>query len=266
MTLQAAQAEATRRTRPHHAERTAQTQAAFFLPHLRPGMDLLDLGCGPGSITVGLAAAVAPGRTTGIDLDPDPIDGITVVAGDVLRLPFPDASFDAIFASALLQHLADPLAALREARRVARPGAVIGVVDADWDSELIYPDNETLRRSGELIRRYREGTSPTVGKRLRHLLGEAGFERAEGSARVTYEGTAAEIRNAASNRSCMFRYPATIERAVTHGWATAQELEHMSNAWLAWGEEPGAFVASFWCEAIAWNPTTPGATDPVVRA
>jgi SAM-dependent methyltransferase len=252
MSLPAAQEEATRRRRPFHAERTAQSHAAFFLPHLRPGMSLLDLGCGPGSITVGLAAAVAPGQVTGLDLDPDPIDGVTVVAGDVMRLPFPDASFDAIFASALLQHLADPLGALREARRVARPGAVIGVVDADWDGELLYPTNETLQRSTDLARKLREGTSPKVGKQLRHLLTEAGFHRAEGYARAIHHGSAAEVREIAALHASLFGYPATVERAVSHGWAGTQEMAEMSQAWLAWGEEPGAFLARFWCEAVAW--------------
>jgi cyclopropane fatty-acyl-phospholipid synthase-like methyltransferase len=62
MALHSVHEETTRRRRPFHAERTAQSHAAFLLPHLRPGMDLLDLGCGPGSITLGLAAAVAPGK------------------------------------------------------------------------------------------------------------------------------------------------------------------------------------------------------------
>jgi len=252
MTLPAAQQEATRRLRPNHAERTAGSHAAFFLPHLRPGMRLLDLGCGPGSITAGLAAAVAPAETVGLDLDPDPIDGVTVVAGDVMRLPFPDASFDAIFASALLQHLADPLAALREARRVARPGAVIGVADPDWDGELLHPKSEMLGRSLELARKLRAGTSPCVGKQLRHLLTEAGFGHAEGYARVMHHGTAEETRGVGAAHASLFRFPIQIERAISHGWATAQEMEQMNQAWLEWGEEPGAFLARFWCEAIAF--------------
>jgi SAM-dependent methyltransferase len=115
-----------RRHRPAHANRSAQSHAAFLLPHLRPGMTLLDLGCGPGTITAGLAEAVAPGPTVGVDLIPPPpgdVPGVTFVSADVRELPFEDASFDAVFACCLLQHLADPLAALREARRVTRPSS-----------------------------------------------------------------------------------------------------------------------------------------------
>lgn len=252
MTVHATQNESMHRRRPNHARRTAESHAAFLLPYLSPGMTLLDLGCGPGSITVGLAAAIAPGETVGIDLDIEPIDGVTVVTGDVMSLPFPDCSFDGIYASALLQHLADPLGALREARRVARPGAVIGVVDADWDGELLYPTNDVIRRSADIARSLREGTSPFVGKQLRHLLTAAGFGRVEGYARVIHHGTADEVSGFGSFTASLFRYPAVIERAVAEGWATAEELEEMSLAWIAWGEQPGAFLARFWCEAIGW--------------
>lgn len=254
-----AHTEAMKAARPNHALRTAQSQAAFFLPHLRPGMSLLDLGCGPGSITVGLAAAVAPGQTTGIDLHPSLPDGvesagITLIAGDVLDLPCRDASYDAIFASALLQHLPDPLAALREARRVARPGAVIGIVDADWDGELRYPTNQVLDRSMRVARKLRDGTSPLVGKQLRALLAEAGFVRCEGYARVLHHGTSEQVSAVGAGYASLFGFPATVSLILSRGWATPEDLAEMRDAWLAWGEAPGAFMARFWCEAIGWAP------------
>jgi SAM-dependent methyltransferase len=238
--------------RRHHADRSADSHAAFLLPHLEPGMALLDMGCGPGSITIGLAAAVAPGPTTGIDIDPEPVDGIEIVTGDVMAMPFPDASFDAIYVSAVLQHLPDPLGALREARRVARPGAVIGVVDADWDGELIYPYDEVLRRSMSLARRLRTGTSPYVGRRLRDLLTAAGFDRAEASARVIHHGTPEQTLGFGTFTGSLFRRPGVVERVVAEGWATEAELDQMSDAWADWGRHPGAFVARFWCEALGW--------------
>jgi SAM-dependent methyltransferase len=240
--------------RPHHAERTAESQAASLLPHLRPGMDLVDLGCGPCTITAGFVPVVSPARVVGVDLDPGSADGVEVVTADVTDLPFPDASFDAIFASTLLQHLPRPIEALREARRIARPGAVIGVVDADWDGELLYPDDAVLQRSMELARRLRTGTSPGVGKQLRHLLTEAGFTDPEASARVLYHGTAEEARDFGAFNASLFQLPAAVERAVADGLATTATLAEMSEAWIAWGEHPGAFVARFWCEAVAWAP------------
>ena len=253
--VQAAHLSAMQAGRQNYAKRSAESQAAFFLPHLRSGMELLDLGCGPGSITIGLAERVAPGRTVGFDQVPGlPAESPTtaLVTGDAYDLPFPDGSFDAIFSSALLQHLGDPLAVLVEARRVARPGAVIGLVDADWDGQLLYPNNPVLDRSIELMILLRQGTSPYVGKQLRSLLVDAGFVRCEGYARVMHYGTPDEVTGVGALTAGLFGRPATIDAATSQGWATAAELEEMAAAWREWSEMPGAFLARFWCEAIGW--------------
>jgi len=240
------------RHRPAHALRTADSHAAFFLPYLKPGMALLDLGCGPGSITIGLAAAVAPGPTTGVDLDPElpaGADGITLVQADVNNLPFPDATFDAIFVCALLQHVPDPLSALRQARRVARPGAVIGIADIDTAATVIEPADAWLAMSFEVSAKLRAG-SPQTGRRLRGLLHEAGFRRCVAGARAFHHGDPAETKALADFNASWYATSEIVDRVVARGLATADQMAAISDAWAAWGRHPGAFYAGFWCEAI----------------
>ena len=115
------------RHRPAHARRTAERWAAFLLPHLRPGMRLLDLGCGPGSITAGLAAGL---RAVGVDRDPVAIETVPVAAADAAALPFPDASFDAVVSTFGVMFTADQDKAAAELVRVCKPGGKIGL--ANW--------------------------------------------------------------------------------------------------------------------------------------
>lgn len=129
---------------------------AFLAPHLRPGMRLIDCGCGPGSITVDLAAIVAPGAVIGIDRREDVLnDGrqlarergvvnVAFAAANIYRLPYPDGSFHAAFSCAVLQHLADPRAALAEIRRILTPDGVIGIVDGSSPLTFRYPTNPFL--------------------------------------------------------------------------------------------------------------------------
>ena len=144
------------------ALRTASQEAAFFLPSLRPGMRVLDLGCGPGSITLGLAEAVAPGEVVGVDLQPEQVEQARALdaargvinarfeVAEVYRLPFPDGAFDAAFAHAVLMHLREPVRALAELRRVLRPAALLGfatVIGADVSTR---PRRRCLRNGTHL--------------------------------------------------------------------------------------------------------------------
>ena len=123
-----------------HRWRTVENSAAYLLPSLRPGLDLLDVGCGPGTITVDLAARVAPGWVVGLDLSPEPLAEARAAAeragvdvsfqvGDVYALEAPDDSFDVVHAHQVLQHLTDPIAALREMARVCRPGGRVAILE-----------------------------------------------------------------------------------------------------------------------------------------
>jgi SAM-dependent methyltransferase len=142
-----------------HRWRTVENSAAYLIPSLRPGLDLLDVGCGPGTITVDLAARVAPGRVLGIDVSADPLGEarsaaeragvpVTFEVGDVYALAAPDDSFDVVHAHQVLQHLTDPVAALREMARVCRPGGVVAVRDVDYAATTYTDLNFIVEHAG----------------------------------------------------------------------------------------------------------------------
>ena len=256
-------------SRAVHARRTGAA-AAFLAPYLRRGMRLIDCGCGPGPITVDLARTVMPGEAIGVDLREDTLTQGRTLAGErgianvafhaatVYYLPYADSSFDAAFACAVLQHLADPLAALKELRRVLKPGGVIGVVDGSSTTTFRYPTSPRLQAWDELRvleHEYKTGR-PYDALALRALLREAGFARTQASGSLSTEagppaGSLEETRKVAQNHLIRLRGPLG-QLAVAQGWATGEELERMAEALIAWGEAPDAFYARPSFTAIGW--------------
>jgi ubiquinone/menaquinone biosynthesis C-methylase UbiE len=189
--------------RRFHSARRAIDEAAFFLPHLRAGMTLLDCGCGPGSITVDLAEIIAPGEAVGVDLAQAQINhaqdlaaqrGVSNVRfelANVHDLPFSSASFDAVFAHNLLEHVREPAQALREMRRVLKPSGVIGVQDDDWGTQLLEPMTPLLDKALEVFLRVatHNGGDFFYARHQKRLLREAGFLRVEGHAMARCYGT-----------------------------------------------------------------------------
>lgn len=121
------------------SRRTVHSHGQFFLSHLISGVSVLDCGCGPGSITLGIAALVAPGRVVGVDFGSGQVErarsgaaragagNATFQSADCYSLPFADSSFDRVFSHALMEHLSHPRRATKELYRVLKPGGVIGV-------------------------------------------------------------------------------------------------------------------------------------------
>ena len=244
--------------------------AEFLAPHLRAGMRLIDCGCGPGSITVDLAHAVAPGEAIGIDLREDAlaqgralarergIANVRFETASVYQLPYPDGSFDAAFACAVLQHLAAPLAALEEMRRVLKPGGVIGIVDGSSPSTFRFPTNSLLDRWDQLRTLEREHNTgrPSDALRVRALLREAGFAHTRATADMVTEagpsaGSLEETRRVAQNHLIKLR-GVLGELAIAQGWTTKPELEEIADALTTWGEAPDAFYARPVFMAIGW--------------
>ena len=231
-------------------------------------MNLLDCGCGPGSITLGLAEIVAPGQVIGIDLDASRIEqakaaaqerGIPNVSfqiGDAYKLPFPDHHFDAAFQNAVFIHLKDPLKAAREIYRVIRPGGLFGARETDHDS--------TFHNGGELVRRSRDvwhqwqkhqGSNHYFSKHLRATLREAGFQVVGTTASCECYGTPERMSERAELWERILQEPEFVRVALEQGWADEADFDHWRQAWREWAGNPDAVAVWVHVEAVAQKPT-----------
>lgn len=238
-----------------HRWRTAANSAAFLLPHLRPGDTVLDVGCGPGSITADLARHVGPtGSVLGVDSAPVVVaaaaaehraPNLRFAVQDVRALAVPDASYDVVLAHQVLQHLADPVSALLELRRVVRPGGLIAVRDADYGAMSWWPPSEGMDAWRETYRSVagRLGGQPDAGRRLLGWAQQAGLPDVVPSA-STWCFATPEDRSWWGRSSADRIVSSDVARhAQELGIADAEQLAAMASAWRTWVEQDdGWFV------------------------
>ncbi|MFD7612562.1 class I SAM-dependent methyltransferase [Streptomyces sp. NPDC059828] len=238
-----------------HRSRTAANSAAYLVPELRPGLDVLDVGCGPGTITADLAALVAPGVVTAVDSEPGILgaaravasergqDNIGFAVADVHVLDFPDDSFDVVHAHQVLQHVADPVRALTEMRRVCRPGGLVAVRDSDYGAFSWYPEVPGLDRWLELYQQVARanGGEPDAGRRLYSWARAAGFTDITATAAAWCFVTADERSwwsRLWADRTTQSGY---ARLAVDGGHTSTEELTAIAGAWREWGRRDGAW-------------------------
>jgi len=181
-----------------HSWRTIANSAAYLAPHLRADHRLLDVGCGPGTITVEFAERLSAGRVVGIDYAPDIItkaaadpdaqarSNLEFRVGDVYDLDFADDSFDIVHAHQVLQHVSEPVAALCEMRRVVKSDGIVAIRDADYHAMSWYPLDPILDRWMDVYQGVarRNDAEPDAGRRLLAWAREAGFTAPTPSASV----------------------------------------------------------------------------------
>jgi SAM-dependent methyltransferase len=245
-----------------HSARTAENSAAYLLPHLRPGLDLLDVGCGPGTITIDLAQRVAPGSALGIDAAEAPLAGarslstgtsVRFEVGDAYALPLADNSVDVAHAHQTLQHLADPVAALREMARVTRPGGLVAVRDADYATMTWWPVVPVLTRWLELYFEVAAVSAgdPRAGRSLHAWARAAGLSDIRATASAWCFATPEEVAwwgGSWAERAVASSY-ATV--ALSHGLATEAELQEISAGFREWAAAPDAWWAMLHGEVLA---------------
>ncbi len=241
-----------------HTARTVANSAPHLDDHLAPGLRLLDVGCGPGTITVDLAARVAPGEVIGFDVAGDVIaradallerDGAptncTFTVDDVYAIDHPDASFDVVHAHQVLQHLTDPVAALVEMRRVLKPGGVLAVRDADYGGMTWAPATPAIERWMAIYQATaaQQGSQPDAG---RHLLGwvqAAGFADIDTTVDVWTFATPAARAWWGDLWADRVEHSSFATHALDLGLATPGDLAEIASGWRAWIDEPAGFFA-----------------------
>lgn len=240
-----------------HRWRTAENSAGYLLPHLVSGMSLLDIGCGPGTITIDLAQRLGPGHVSGIDASGAVIDEAAALAtageldnvdfavADLYRLPAADASYDVVHAHQVLQHLIDPVAALVEMRRVCRPGGLIAARDADYAAMAWFPRIPALDKWMTLYQRVARSNQaePDGGRHLLHWAHRAGFIEVTSSASVWCYSTPAEREWWGGLWADRVSSSAFAEQAVDRGFADHTALSEIADAWRDWTADHDAWFA-----------------------
>ena len=248
--------------------RTADTNAAHLLPYLSPGQQALDVGCGPGNISVGLAQAVDPGTLYGVDVDESQVnlaralaaslqqENVVFQVGDATGLPFEDGSFDVVHCHDVLMHIPDTRAVLAEIMRVLKPGGVIGCREMIVESSFTYPDYDVIGRAWEMFGDMiaTDDGHPHIGKDLKTQLVRAGFVDARISASFDTYSAPDEVEFIHGVASMWFLSPDMTETAAQYGASTKELSDAIGVAYRRWKDDTGALCALAFGEAVAYKP------------
>ncbi|KAK5129638.1 hypothetical protein LTR08_003000 [Meristemomyces frigidus] len=261
--------------------RTAKSDADFLLPHIKKTDHILDVGCGPGTITRGLAKHASEGSTLGIDLSPSVIQkaktlaaeadvptqgpgSVTFEEGNVLeRLAYPDESFDVVFASQVFGYLVPapdvPLRALAEIYRVLKPGGIIATRDAA--AQHFYPASLDLDHLWvhNFTRSIYKGEPPkdTTGMLMPALFRKAGFDADGGKVQI---GMGTKVFSGPETRKFLaWRAEGQLKEGdpLRQSWLdsgiSVEEIDQALEAFRKWSETEDAWYVAVQCEMLAWK-------------
>ena len=240
-----------------HRWRTAANSAAYLLPHLHAGQRLLDVGSGPGTITgdlarlgggvVGLEVTDEAAAITRAELERRGVDNATVVVGDVHALE-PErlgGPFDVVHAHQVLQHVADPVGALRQMLQGTRPGGLVAARDSDYGHFSWHPASAVLDRWLELYdaAARANGGEPNAGRMLLAWAHAAGATEVEASSSTWCFATSEDRRWWGSMWADRITSTALARQLVAEGRAGESDLAEVAEAWRSWADDPDGWFS-----------------------
>jgi ubiquinone/menaquinone biosynthesis C-methylase UbiE len=241
-----------------HARRGATDSAGFLIPHIQPKFSILDVGCGPGTITADLAELVPNGNVIGVDRVEAVLEqarqnaqargstNLTFQQSDANALPFEANTFDVVFCHQVLQHVGAPVEVLREMARVAKPGGIVAAREANYASFAWYPEPPLLDKWQQLYTQVTRanGGEPNAGKYLFKWARDAGFAAEDIEATWDtwrYAGQRAE--QFSKSHGGRITQSGFLNTAVSKGYASKEEVEAIQQAWYEWGVQEDAYIA-----------------------
>jgi ubiquinone/menaquinone biosynthesis C-methylase UbiE len=263
-----------------HASRTAETDAAFLLPYIKKTDRILDVGCGPGTITIGLAKCASEGSTVGIDISSNVLQKAKALAAEagmpsegpgsiifteanvLQQLPYPDNSFDVVYASQVFGHFPPPdipLRALAEIRRVLKTGGILAT--RDGAEQHFYPrhldlDRLWVQRLSQGIYKDNPIKDPT-GTMMPSLFRKAGFDVDSDRVRVgagTTVYTGSQTRKWLAWRAFgQLREGDPFRQSWLDAGISENEIQETLDAIAKWAETEDAWFVSVQCEMLAWK-------------
>lgn len=248
-----------------HRWRTAENSAGYLLPELRAGASVLDVGAGPGTITLDLARRVAPGAVHGIDAAADVmaqaeqtriaagVDNASFAVDDAYALSFADDSWDVVHAHQVLQHLTRPVDALREFRRVVAPGGVVAARDVDYEGVIWWPRVPGLDEWREVYLAAHRATSgdPAAGRQLKAWARAAGFTDVRSSASLWLFETPQDREWWGGAWADRALHSSFADNVLRHGIADQAALERISDGWREWAASDDGWLLMPHAEILA---------------
>src|SRR5699024_10276075 len=251
----------------------------FLIPHLSASTQLLDAGCGQGSLTSNLAEHIShlggtPAQVTGVDQSAEAVAEATELASDkqldipfqqadIHQLPFADDTFDVVFCHQVLHHVADPQVVLQELQRVTKPGGILAVRHADFGAMTWFPPSPGLSRwraTFSVGLATHEG-NPAMGRQLPHTFYSAGLSDLSVGGTLTAYASEAERAALAEKWTQRSMWPHSVrttaaalgenfpDTAVTDdgelvpdqlGTVTREALAQITDGWSQWATTGGA--------------------------